>query len=388
MVMKAREFRSMLKSDGLPAVVENMATCLAKGRRGEPGGMTGNDFSLAEIAEGTLGHEFVAACNPKYTMEAGDATDSTAFSNITGQLLINELLMGFENAQFVITSLFRTVATRLSGEKIPGIAKLGDTTEEVAEGMPYPRATLGEDWITSPATKKHGTIVPVTREAIFFDRTGVLLDNARTVGTSLGLDKEKRCVDVFIGAVNNHSWKDTAYNTYQAATPWINTLSGAGYDLTDWEQIDSAMQVFNDMTDPNTGEPIIVNGSQVVACPAKAATLNRLRTATEVRNVSGDNTVLFGNPTAGIDYRTSVYLYSRLQSQLSLSAGDAAATWFYGDPSTAFAYMENWPITVTEAPQNSMAAFEQDIVAQYRASERGVPFAKQPRAIIRVSGHA
>ena len=39
----------------------------------------------------------------------------------------------------------------------------------------------------------------------------------------------------------------------------------------------------------------------------------------------------------------------------------------------AFAYMENWPITVVQAPANSEAEFNQDIVARFKASERGIP---------------
>ena len=33
--------------------------------------------------------------------------------------------------------------------------------------------------------------------------------------------------------------------------------------------------------------------------------------------------------------------------------------------------MENWPITVTQAPSNSEAEFNQDIVLRFKASERG-----------------
>ena len=52
-------------------------------------------------------------------------------------------------------------------------------------------------------------------------------------------------------------------------------------------------------------------------------------------------------------------------------AAAAAQKYWLGDPAKAFAYMENWPITVVQAPNNSEAEFNQDIVARYKASGAG-----------------
>ena len=57
-----------------------------------------------------------------------------------------------------------------------------------------------------------------------------------------------------------------------------------------------------------------------------------------------------------ITMATSRQLYKQLQVQLGLDAATAGGYWFYGDPA-AFAYMENWPITVVQAPTNSEAEF-------------------------------
>ena len=66
--------------------------------------------------------------------------------------------------------------------------------------MPYPSLGLGEDYIETPSTTKRGFIVPVTQEAIFFDRTHLILQRAAEVGEILGLNKEKRLLDLVIGA--------------------------------------------------------------------------------------------------------------------------------------------------------------------------------------------
>jgi hypothetical protein len=60
--------------------------------------------------------------------------------------------------------------------------------------------------------------VPVTKEAIFFDRTHLVLSRAAEVGEVLGLNKEKRLIDLVIGAKNNYKWKGTTFNTYQTST--------------------------------------------------------------------------------------------------------------------------------------------------------------------------
>ena len=395
MLMNHRELGQMYRTLGGRETCRLVTECLELGRRGQVGGLRPSDFSIRDLAESVVdnGREWVQSMDPRRgqsVLESGSAIDSTAFSNITGQLLINEIMDGYQSEEFVFSNLFRTTSTRLNGEKIPGIAKLGDQTEEVHEGMPYPHVGTGEDYIETPSTTKRGLIVPVTKEAVFFDRTGLVLERAREVGESLGIDKEKRCVDVAIGAINNYKWRGTAYNTYQTATPWINELSGSSYDLEDWTDVDAAEQLFANMVDPNTGEPILIGATTAIVSPARRHAANRILNATEVRYTgSGAPTeTLAVNPLSGAGYsaRMSRYFYSRLQSQLALTADQAKATWLFGDFARAFRYMENWPITTVQAPANSEAEFNQDIVARFKASERGVAAVHNPRYVARVKG--
>jgi len=63
-------------------------------------------------------------------------------------------------------------------------------------------------------------------------------------------------------------------------------------------------------------------------------------------------------------------------------ADDAKKCWFIGDFRKAFAYMENWPITVTQSPPGSEAEFNQDIVVRFKASERGAAAVINPRYVV------
>ena len=83
---------------------------------------------------------------------------------------------------------------------------------------------------------------------------------------------------------------------------------------------------------------------------------------------------------------------SRLAYRRIIAAGhdaaDAKKWWFIGDFRKAFAYMENWPITVTQSPANSEAEFNQDIVVRFKASERGAAAVINPRYVVKSTGTA
>ena len=69
-----------------------------------------------------------------------------------------------------------------------------------------------------------------------------------------------------------------------------------------------------------------------------------------------------------------------------VAAADAKKWWFMGDFRKAFAYMENWPITVTQSPVNSEAEFNSDIVVRFKASERGAAAVINPRYVVKNAG--
>jgi len=325
-----------------------------------------------------------------FTETAIAAVDVTAFSNITGQLLISKVMEAFQREDYVLSRLIPSVSTRMDGEKIPGIERPRDPEKDRADALvvhsaeQYPHLGFGEDYVETPSTTKRGLIIPVTKEAIYFDRTNLILQRAAEAGEVLGSNKERRLVDLAIGATNNFKWKGTAYNTFYTSDddgPWVNRDDANG--LIDWSSIDVAEQMFAEMTDPATGDPILIGGRTLLVPTAKRFTAQRLVAATETRETTNTNTTTVGpNPLAGMGIRMAVsaLLYQRLQAALELDADTAKGVWFYGDPAKAFAYMENWPITVLQSPANSEAEFNQDIVVRYKASERGAAAVLQPRA--------
>jgi hypothetical protein len=360
------------------------------GRALETRAVRPEEFSIRGLFEQFIPHgrELVDSWNPRHggqgvslalVEEAGGLT-SSAFSRISGQIIYNAVLDAFRAEALVFTPLVRTVSTQFNGEKIAGISRIGDEAEVVAEGRPYPQAGVSEDYIETPATTKRGLIVGLSREAVFFDRTGLVVDRCREVGEFLGVNKEKRIIDCVIdenATAHRYKWKGTTYATYQASAPWVNvTASNA---LVDWTDIDAAEQTMAGLIDPFTGEPILMNPKHLVVPRPLLYTARRIVEATEI-TVSTPGFATSGNPTQTAA-RNPVSGYQVVSSNLLAARMAVDSSWYLGDLGRAFAYMENWPLTVVQAPANSEVEFTHDLVMRWKASERGAAATLEPRAM-------
>jgi len=389
--IRYRELRRRHKLDGPEKTVKHLSEALSQGH------LKPEDFSIRDLAEGLVpdGHQWVRMMDPRNAggvnvIEAGEGVDVTAFLNVTGQVIYSKILEAYTQEAFVVSKLADTIPTRLDGEKIPGVGRIKDEVTEIHPGMPYPNVGFGEDYIETPSTTKHGLIVPVTKEAVFFDRTNLVLSRATEVGEILGLNKEKRLVDLLIGQINNYKWKGTEYNTYYDSDdgqPWVNVLTNN--ELVDWTNVDAAEQLFAEILDPNTGEPVLVQATTVLVTPAYRHAAHRVFNAAEISYAATGSatTMTAANPLGNYTVAESRLAYRRIIAS-GQSADDAKKWWFIGDFKKAFAYMENWPITVTQSPPNSEADFNQDIVVRFKASERGAAAVVNPRYVVKNTGAA
>ncbi len=386
MLLNYRELKRRYDLDGAERTVQHLSEALHEGH------LAPEEFSIRDLAESLVpdGREWVRMLDPRSggsvnVMEATDGVDVTAFLNITGQVIYSKLLDAYEQESFVASKLVQTIPTRLDGEKIPGITRIAENVDEVSPGMPYPNLGFGEDYVETPSTSKRGFIVPVTKEAIFFDRTHLILSRAAEVGEVLGLNKEKRILDAVVGATSSFKSNGTSYNTYYTLGPWVNEL--ASNELVDWTNVDAAEQVFSEILDPHTGEPVLVRGTTILVMPAYRHAAHRVFNAAEITyGATGSETVTTAaNPLGNYRVEESRLAQRRIVAS-GVAAADAKKWWFIGDFRKAFAYMENWPITVTQAPINSEADFNNDIVLRFKASERGAAAVLNPRYVVKCTG--
>lgn len=351
------------------------------------------DFSIRDLAENLVenGREWVYSMNPgksgfHHLLEAG-TVDYGHFSNITGQIFFTMVKEAYEDEEFVFSKLIPTKpSTILDTEKIPGIGNMGDQfATPLAEGEAYPHVNVVEDYIEVAAKQKRGRIIAVTKEAIAGDKTGVLLERCQRLGFYLGLNKEKRLIDCVIdenaGAVSitagghRYHWKGTSYATYQATSPWINSVTSNA--LNNWKNVESVELKLAAITDPYTGEPILIQPTHLIVTPDLKHTAYRIMQATNVQTHSG------GYATTGElqDYHAPSPLdpYKILTSRLLKARLATDTSWFLGNPSKAFAYFENWGIQTAQQGAGSEDDFNRDVVMKFKASERGAAATIEPR---------
>ena len=360
------------------------------------GSIRPGQFSLRSAAEALVfdragkpcGREWVETLRPGSTsrfLEAGgDVVSTAAFSNITGQIVYSALMEAYESPAFLWPELCTTVQTEFSGEKIPGISAIGDEALTVEDGEPYPRVGVTQRFIETPATVKKGFIVPVTKEAVFFDRTNLVLDRCSKIGESLGLTKEKAVMNVVTGQTNNFKMNGTAYDTYVTTGGHgiVNSLTNALLDHTD---INEVMAKFDAMTDWDTGEPITVIPDVLLVPQALVATAARILSASEVRfgtsNTSGHQTLAPNLIPTIVKGQLRV-----LNNPFVKGATSSDAYWFIGQPKKAFRWMQNWDFATAQQGANSDADFDRDIVQQYKGSYRGVAAVLDPHYMCNSTG--
>ena len=386
MTLNYRELRRRYELDGPQQTVSHLSESLRE-RHLKP-----EDFSIRDLAEALIpdGRQWVRLLDPRAATpvsltEATDGVDVTAFMNITGQVIYAKVLDSYQQEAFVASKLVQTIPTRFDGEKIPGVTRVEENLDEIGPGMPYPHFGFGEEYVETPSTSKRGFIVPVTKEAVFFDRTNLVLARAAEVGEVLGLNKEKRLLDTILGITNTYNFSGSILNTYSSSGAWTNILPSN--ELIDWTNVDAAEQLFAENLDPNTGEPILVSGTTVLVMPAYRHAAHRVFNATEITYAADGafTATSAANPLGNYRVEESSLAYRRIVSS-GVSNDDAKKWWFIGDFAKAFAYMENWPITVTQAPLNSEADFNNDIVLRFKASERGAAAVLNPRYVVKCTG--
>ncbi|MBT7069662.1 MAG: hypothetical protein HN975_02075 [Anaerolineae bacterium] len=339
------------------------------------------DWSLKEqfmmLVEG--GRDLLDDINEFRSTSISEAVTSADFSTVNGQIIYSEVMKGYENETLITDQLCTTRPTNFDGEKIAGATSLGDDASVVPENTPIPEVGVSEDWIETPSTDKRALIISISKEAVFFDKTGVLLKNASDVGKAIGISKEKRIMSLVTGITNSYKHRGNAIDTYGANAgthDWKNLSASTA--LQDWTDVDAMLQMLMAITDPNTGEPILNTPNQMLIPPALTDTANRIMNAIHVEATSNTNNVT-RSPRPNAQYQV-------LTNQYMKNATSSDSTWFLGNFKEAFSYQENWPMTVTSQMAGSTAEFERDILVRHKASERGVPAVFDPRLVGKATG--
>lgn len=434
-VTSTRTFECLSEACGADSEGKAIRGATSELRLGDGAG----DYSIRDLAENLIvnrcdgeavGSDFVNTYlnprNQRRLSEAMDAIDSSAFMDITGQLLITKIMERLKPEANIIRSLVPTYTSRFESEKWPGMGEIkepGDDMFLTPEGEEFKTFGFGSNYVQSPLTKKRGGIVALTKETLFFDLTGKVVEAAKMIGDKLQLNEEKETIGCLIGSLTNFTpyiekrQFDAGPVTMDLYQSPAGQGSGAGYNnqvsvnsstrafqftndvpsnpIVDFTCIEKADQYFTNTVDPNTGEPVEIGTPHMIASHTQRMRLMRVIQA-ESQYVTSQASLLSPGAVATQSTNllsqigmtpdklvTSRQLKSQMMQQLNLTSQQADDVWFYGNPGEAITYVENWPIQVVSAPYNSSEEFKRDIVMQWKASKRGVVAITNPRALQR-----
>lgn len=383
--IRAAELRSLYDTHGA------LGTCSLLRDSLLSGALRPENFSLRALAEAFIPNWATALLPDPSNVLAGAeaAVDSTAFSNISQQLMYSSVLEGWREADKGLADrLCSTMDSKFSGEKIPGIAEIKDEAFDVPEGASYPESGVSEHYLETPPTTKRGIAISITKEAVFFDRTGLLIQRAQAVGNRLAMDKLKRILRVVIGAVNNYKLDGVATNTYLTSGAYTNDQSN---ELVDFRDIDESRVLFTRNVHPDTGNPLDASDFvDMLVSPFKEWTARRILSGTETRVGDGATSTpvtISENParSLGLNLIVSALLPVLVNTDLSVTTAANANDkyWIAGNFKRAFLYIQNWPLMVEQAPPGAGNNWLRDILVQFKAGERGVAFCQEPRFVQR-----
>lgn len=359
-----------------------------------------HDFDFGKLFVECFGWENFVACRERKQLandvmtralsEGEGAVATTAFQNISGQVVYSAVLEKYEAEEFVFTKLIpeeQVANGTLEGEKIAGLTEIGDEVAVRNEAQPYALAGVGENWIYAPGVKDRGVIVPVTWEAVFADRTGRLLEYCGDVGKWSGQNREKRAIDCVVDentTAHRYNWRTAgaiaSYGDNSGTHSWDNLA--ASNALVDWTDLDAAEQVFNGLVDPFTGEPIAVEPRHLIVTKQLEKTALRILNATEIR-VATPGYATSGNPTQTNVANPYAGKFEVVSTRLLASRMATDTSWFLGDVTKYARYRVAEKMSVVPAPSGNMDEFTRRIVQQYRVNERGAYYVREPRAAVK-----
>jgi hypothetical protein len=251
---------------------------------------------------------------------------------------------------------------------------------------------VGQDWQELPPALKRGTIVALTWEAIFSDRTGLLIQQASDVGRWMGQNKEKRIIDAIVdentgaksAAAGGHRyhWRGSSYATYQtsasSAPYYANVVTSNAF--VDWTDLQGAELAFMAIKHPYTNEPMSFQPTAIVVVP----TLRYV--ADYVMSMSALHYAVGGYATSGnlstLITQAPTGRYRVLSSQLLADQMATDTDWYLADLKRAVGYKTCRPLTVEQAPAGHPDAFNRDVMQQWKVSEIGAACVLEPRAIV------
>lgn len=276
---------------------------------------------------------------------------SSAFPTIAGEIISTVMIQAFQAFPRSGDRLVRTVPSKLKTSMIVGWKAIGRISQ-VNEREPYGQTVPPDEKTVTIENKKYGGLMDLTKEAIFFDQTGELIDRARGLGEE-GARYRDEIIMNKVCDVNDDALSGTVL--YSGGNSNLLTTNPLG--TTGWE---NAHVELMSKKDDNTSKPIWVMGDRpIMVVPTGLYPLAwKLQ-----QNEYGPQ------GTGNLDRNMAQNMYDIVTNPYLTKA---STTWWYGGFNRQFRWEEVWPLEVfTRVGQDTEEGFKQDVIQQFKVSFYG-----------------
>lgn len=316
-----------------------------------------DEFSLRELTEAFLGHEYLSelhdgppsgskaqtmamalheSTSARMLMEDVAAVGPSIFQDINAWnatvagLVEVRLLEAYNQAQHIADQFMEVQPTRVNGGKMVGIPYVAPAADVVTPGIEFPTVGMNEMWVWARPNMVYGAKLGLDRNTVVYDLTGELMSKAESIGAGLGYGREYYCGANILGLNNvvpsapypkpsltnqigdsfrmNQTIDSTPNTTYQTsgstgnpnlpqAYNYINKTSGGPF--TDWTSLQTPRKLLNLMRDPVNQLPFDTDIRKVWVDPYEFDVALRVLHAQQVLGSTGTPATNYGGLQQG-----------------------------------------------------------------------------------------
>lgn len=275
---------------------------------------------------------------------------SSAFPVISSEIISSVIIAAYQGFPKSGDRLVRTVPSRLKVSNIVGWKSIG-TIRKVNEREPYGQVTPPDEKTITIKNFKHGGLMDLTKESLFFDQTGELLNQARGLGEEAARYREEIIMNTVCDVNANALGGADLYSGGNGNLLTTNPLGTAG-----WENAHVSLMDKKD----EQNKPIWVYGER----PIMLVSAGNWPLAEKLRaNEYGPQ------GTANLDVNLARNMFDIVVNPYLTKA---TTSWWYGGFNRQFRWEEVWPLeTYTRVGQDTEEGFKADLIQQFKVSFYG-----------------
>ncbi len=322
-------------------------------------------LSLADFNFRELWEALVEAQAHRLGQDVEETVHSSAFPNISGEILSAAMIEGYNMFPTDAMNLVRVVPSNMKTELSAGWTPVG-AIRPIKEKGNYEEVEAPDEKVVLTDNNKHGGVISLTREAIKFDKTQQLVGKARGIGTEAARYKSQLILEGVIDKNSNVYNRGTLYTGANARSGADSALGTTGYEKAD-------LALMN-MVDERSNPIWVLGDRQVMMVPTALKSL-----AWKLKNNEyGPAGTALGNDKN----------YAQNQFDIVVNPYQTnTARWHLGAFARQFVWFEVWPLeTFFRTGSEHEDGFFRDVVVQAKVGFFGGVGALDNKYVIQNAG--